>query len=107
MKNADVSNLLENIADLLEIKGETIFRVRAYRDAARAIESLSEPVEDVLERGEICEIPGIGESIAQKVREYLETGRSTYYESLQEEVSPGLASLLTVPGVGPKKARLF
>ncbi|HHX40598.1 MAG TPA: DNA polymerase/3'-5' exonuclease PolX [Armatimonadetes bacterium] len=107
MKNAEAAELLQNIADMLEIKGESPFRVRAYRDAARAIESLAEPIEAVAERDELEEIPGVGESIAAKLAEYLETGTLAYYEDLREQVRPGLAELLEVPGIGPKKAKLF
>ena len=107
MKNTDVAEFLENIADMLEIKGDSVFRVRAYHDAARSIESLNEPIEVIEQRGELCEIPGIGESIAAKIKEYIETGRSAYYDELRKQITPGLAELLQVPGVGPKKARLF
>lgn len=107
MRNAEVAEFLENIGDILEIKGETIFKVRAYRDAARTIGSLSEPVEDVAARGELTELPGIGESICGKIIEYLQTGRSEYYDDLRRQISPGLAELLEVPGIGPRKARLF
>ena len=106
-KNADVAEFLENIADMLEIKGESTFRVRAYRDAARRIESLAEDIQDITARGELQEIPGIGESLAAKIIEYLETGHSTYYDELKKQIKPGLAELLAVPGIGPKKARLF
>lgn len=107
IKNSDVAEFLENIADMLDIKGDSAFRVRAYREAARQIESLTEDVQDVIARGEICEIPGIGESIAAKIREFAEAGHSAYYDQLRKEVSPGLAQLLEVPGMGPKKAKLF
>ena len=107
VKNARVAEFLENIADMLEIKGESTFRIRAYRDAARAIESLEEDIEDIEKRGALTDIPGVGESIAAKVTEYIETGGSTYYEELKKQVKPGLAELLEVPGIGPKKARLF
>lgn len=106
-KNAQVAEFLENISDLLEIKGDSPFRVRAYRDAGRAIESLQEDIEDVEKRGALTEIPGVGESIAAKITEYLETGGSAYYDELKKQVKPGLAELLEVPGVGPKKAMLF
>jgi len=105
--NAEVVELLENIADMLEIKGESVFRVRAYRDAARSVDSLTQPLSVVIEQGDLCEIPGIGESIAAKIKEFVDTGHSQYYEELRESISPGVASLLQVPGIGPKKARLF
>lgn len=106
-KNAYVAEFLENIADLLEVKGESVFRIRAYRDAARAIEGLDEDIEQIAERGELDDIPHVGESIAAKITEYLDTGRSTYYEDLKKQVPAGLAEMIAVPGIGPKKAKLF
>ncbi|MHB0912912.1 MAG: DNA polymerase/3'-5' exonuclease PolX [Armatimonadota bacterium] len=106
-KNADVAELLENIGDMLEIKGESTFRVRAYRDAARSVLSLNEPVEEIVREDRLEEIPGVGESIAAKIREYVETGHLDYYDQLRKEVDPGVAELLEVPGIGPKKARRF
>ncbi len=107
MRNAEVAELLENIADILEIKGESTFKVRAYRDGARTVASLREPIEDVEQRGELMKLPGIGESICNRITEYLETGYSEYYDELRKQINPGLAEILEVPGVGPKKARLF
>ncbi|HAH85836.1 MAG TPA: DNA polymerase/3'-5' exonuclease PolX [Armatimonadetes bacterium] len=106
-ENAATVEFLDNIADMLEIKGENTFRVRAYRDAARQIENLTEDIQDILRRGELRSIPGIGEGIAEKLTEFLTTGHSEYYENLKKQVNPGVAELLTVPGIGPKKARLF
>ena len=104
-RNGEIAEFLENIADMLEIKGESVFRVRAYRDAARSVESLPEPVQVVIARGE--HVPGIGESIAGKISELVETGHSSYHDELRKQVNPGIAVLLTIPGIGPKKARLF
>jgi DNA polymerase (family 10) len=106
-KNAEVADFLENIADLLELKGESTFRIRAYREAARNIEVQPEDITEIIRKGKLCEIPGVGESIASKVREFLETGQSTYYEDLKKQVNPGLAQLIEVPGVGAKKAVIF
>ena len=106
-KNAYIAEFLENIADLLEIKGESVFRIRAYRDAARSIEGLEEDIEQIAERGELESIPHVGESIAAKITEYLDAGRSTYYEDLKKQVAPGVAEMIAVPGIGPKRAKLF
>jgi len=107
MKNAEVARLLEEIADLLEMKGETPFRVRAYRDAARRIEGLRENVATLAEENRLTDIRGIGPSIAAKISEFVKTGRSTYLEELAREFPEGMAELLEIPGVGAKKARLF
>lgn len=107
MKNADVARFLEEIADLLEMKGETPFKVRAYRDAARRIEGLRENVATLVEENRLTEIRGIGPSIAAKISEFVKTGRSSYLEDLAREFPKGMAELLEIPGVGAKKARLF
>ncbi len=107
MKNADVARLLEEIADLLEMKGETPFKVRAYRDAARRIEGLSENVATLVEENRLTEIRGVGSSIAAKISEFVKTGRSSYLEELAREFPEGMAELLEIPGIGAKKARLF
>ncbi len=107
MRNQDVAAFLDEIADLLELKGENRFRVGAYRTAASRIENLPEDVEDVWLAGQLENVPGVGESIAAKVGEFLQTGHATYLDDLRKEVPPGVRELLTVPGVGPAKAQLI
>lgn len=92
------------VADLLEMK-DVEWKPRAYRRAARSIESLSEPIEDVYKRGELQEIDGVGEAIAGKVQEFLETGELEYYEELKQELPVDIEALSSVEGVGPKTAR--
>lgn len=103
MKNKEVADILYEIADLLEAK-DVKFKPRAYRRAARNIESLSDPVEDVHERGELEEIDGVGESIAEKIGEYLKTGELAYYEGLKKDFPMDIEALTRVEGVGPKTA---
>ncbi|MGE5617835.1 MAG: DNA polymerase/3'-5' exonuclease PolX [Sphingomonadaceae bacterium] len=105
MRNAEVAAFLNEIADLLELKGDSRFRVGAYRTAASRIENLTEDVDDLWATGHLQDVPGFGESIAAKVGEFLETGRSAYLESLRKEVAPGLRELLKVPGIGPARAQ--
>src|SRR5438067_4750976 len=107
MRNADVARLFEDVADMLEVQGESGFRVRAYREAARQIAGLREPIEQVAARDELTGIPGVGKAISDKIREYLRTGRLVYYERLRETVPPGLVALLQVPGLGPRTAQLL
>lgn len=104
MKNQEIANVLYEIADFLEIEDEQ-YKPRAYRTAARNVESLSEPIEDVHERGELEEIPGVGESIAGKIAEYLETGEMAYYEQLQSDLPIDIEAITSVEGVGPKTAK--
>jgi DNA polymerase (family 10) len=106
-RNEDVARLLENIAKLVALKGESPYRVRAYREAARTISAMTEDVEDLHRAGRLQDIRGVGESIASKIGEYLDTGRSSYYESLKGEVPVAAVELLEVPGVGPVRARLL
>jgi len=108
MTNLEVANMLNQIASVLEIKGESIFKIRAYQEAATRIANLSEPIEEVWKRGELRNIPGIGESIAAKIEEYLLTGKCSYLEEIAKDVPAGLFQMLEVPGIGPKLAwRLY
>jgi DNA polymerase (family 10) len=106
MKNAEVAAVLSTIADLLELKGELVFKVRAYQRAARAIEYLQREVEDIVkgDSEKLREISGVGEAIAEKVTELVTTGRLDYYEKLKAEFPDGLLRLMDVPGIGPKTA---
>lgn len=106
MKNSETANILNKIADILEIQGET-FKPRAYRRAAQNIQNLGEAIEKVHERGELKKIPGIGEAIAKKVGEFLETGGVEYLDKLKSEVPEGLIRMLDIPGLGPKKVALI
>jgi DNA polymerase (family 10) len=107
MRNQEVAKILHDISVLLDIKGESRFRVVAYEEAARRIEGWPEPIEEVWKNGKLEDIPGIGQSIASKIAEYLATGKMTYYEELTKEIPPELIELTEIPGVGPKIARLL
>jgi len=106
MKNQEVSRVFNDIADLLEIKGENPFRIRAYRRAAMNIEGLSKDVAET-SKDELMKIPGIGKDLAGKVEEYVTTGRLQFYEDLKKEVPESLSMLLSIPGLGPKTAKLL
>jgi DNA polymerase (family 10) len=107
MRNAEVADTLNALGDLLEIKGENRFRVNAYRDAARHVEGLSESLETLAAEGRLREISGVGEAIAQKIQELVETGHLAYYDRLTAEVPASLRELLRIPGLGPKKIKLL
>jgi len=100
MRNQEVAKILHDISVLLDIKGESRFRVVAYEEAARRIENWPEPIEEVWKNGKLEDIPGIGQSIASKIAEYLATGKMTYYEELTREIPPELIELTEIPGVG-------
>ncbi len=104
--NATVAAAFEQIADLLDIQGANPFRIRAYRNAARTIGGLGTDVGTLLQRGEdLRELPGIGDDLAAKVREIVETGKSAFLDRLQKQVPPAVAELLRIPGLGPKRVR--
>jgi DNA polymerase (family 10) len=102
MRNAEVAQLLYNISELLEIKGENTFKIRAYAKAARAIEGTTEDIEKIAKEKRLKEIPGVGESIAEKIGEYLSEGKLEFYEELKNQVPKELHELLQIPGIGPK-----
>ena len=105
MKNADIARVFQDMADLLELKGENKFKIRAYQRAARAIEYLPKEIEIMLENGEDLQtIPGVGEAIAKKSIELINTGKLGAYEDLKAEFPEGITNLLEIPGVGPKTA---
>ncbi|MBC7330127.1 DNA polymerase/3'-5' exonuclease PolX [bacterium] len=106
MSNAQIAQIFYRIAELLDIKGENPFKVRAYEKAALVVESLSEPIEKVYREGRLKEIPGIGKSIAEKIGELIETGRLSYLEELEASIPAGVVELLKIPEVGPKTAWL-
>lgn len=105
--NLELARLLSEIADFLELKEESSFRVNAYRKGARAIEGLGEDVATVAARGELRKIAGIGAGLAEKIDEYLRTGTIAYHDTLRGELPAGLPALMTIPEVGPKTALLL
>ncbi len=104
MKNADIADIFQRIADMTEILGGDTFRINSYRKAARTLEELPEAVEDLSAAGRLEEIPGIGKSTAQKIRQYLATGKIEKHEELLTQVPPDLIGLMRLPGLGPKTA---
>lgn len=107
MNNRQVADILREIADMLEIKGEVIYKALAYRRAADSILSLGRDINDVWQEGKLRRIPGVGESLSKKLEELLSTGRLGYYERLREEIPPGVVEMLSIPTVGPKTAKLL
>jgi len=106
MKNQLVARILYEIADLLDLDG-VAFKPRTYRRAAGTIESLCAPVEDLVAEGKHFELPGVGEAIAKKIAEIVETGRLAYHEELKKKLPIDLFALTQVDGIGPKTAKLL
>jgi DNA polymerase (family X) len=107
VRNSEIAKIFYNMGDLLEIKGENPFKVRAYQRAAQNIESLTEELSEIARREELEKIPGIGKDLAQKILEMIQTRKLATYEDLRREVPEGLLELVSIPGLGPKKAKLL
>ena len=105
MDKEQIAQAFNNIATLLELKGENPFKSRAYLNAARAVEGLNEPLDKLLAEERLGEVKGIGESIQKKIVELMTTGRLAYYEELKAATPPGLVLMLEIPGLGPKKIK--
>ncbi|HLZ35592.1 MAG TPA: DNA polymerase/3'-5' exonuclease PolX [Nitrospira sp.] len=104
--NADVAAVFDEIADLLEIEGANRFRIRAYRNAAHTLRDLPRDVAAMVDAGEdLTELPGIGEDLAAKIKEIVETGTVAMLEEHRKTVPATLTTLLKIPGVGPKKVK--
>jgi len=109
MNNARVADVFDEIADLLEFQGANPFRLRAYRNAARTIRDLSEPLETIAAAPDrrLTDIEGIGEDLAEKIATLLQTGELPLHQELLAKVPTSVLALLRVPGLGPKKAAVL
>ncbi len=105
METREVIRILEEIALLLELKGENPFKARAYLNAARTLEGVSEPLADLAASGLLGDLPGIGEALRDKITALATTGRLPYYEELRAGFPPEIFDLLRIPGLGPRKVR--
>ncbi len=106
MKNQQIAKIFTEIAELLELKGENVFRIRAYRRAAQNLDGLSKDVSTLTDE-ELAAIPGIGKDLIGKIHEYLDKGTVKKHEELKKEIPAGVLDLLRIPGLGPKKAKQF
>jgi DNA polymerase (family 10) len=104
-ENARVADLLDEIGDLLELKGENVFRAVTYRAAAREIRDLREPIRAIYEAGNLATIPKVGSSVGEAIAQFLQGGKAKRHEELKAAVPEGLLTLLGVKGVGPATAR--
>jgi DNA polymerase (family 10) len=107
MENQLIAAVFDEMADLLELSGENPFRIRAYRNGARAIRDLPEPVTNILEdpQRQLAEIPGIGDTLAEKTQVLISTGSLPQLEKLRKAIPPVVLLMTRIPGLGPKKAR--
>lgn len=104
--NADVAAIFEEIANLLEIQGANPFRIRAYRNAARTVGELGRDIRTLLEKGEdLTQLPGVGDDLAAKIHEIVETGKCSMLDKLHKELPPAITELLKISGLGPKRVK--
>ena len=105
--NNELADIFDRIASLLEIKGEVVFKIRAYSRAAESLRALGEDVNTVAAEGRLDDIPGVGKAITEKIQELIATGHLGFLDRLENEVPTTLLELLEVPDLGPKKVALF
>jgi DNA polymerase (family 10) len=106
MKNQEIARIFNEISDLLEIKNDNPFRIRAYRRAALNVEGLTRNIEDLSEE-EMMKVPGIGKDLAAKITEYIKTGQIATHEELKKEIPSIVLALEAIPGLGPRTAMLI
>jgi len=107
MKNREVAAILARIADMLQVKGENPYKIRAYRKAAESIYHLDEDIAILYEKGRLKNVPGIGDAVEAKIGEILKTGSCAYYDRLSQEVPAGVLDMLAIPGLGYKSVKLI
>jgi DNA polymerase (family 10) len=106
MQNQDIANIFHEIADILEMQDENRFRIRSYRNAAIAIENLSEDIDDIYKKGALKDVSSVGVSIAEKIEELIKTGKCGFHQELLAKIPHGVVDIMRVPGMGPKHAML-
>jgi DNA polymerase (family 10) len=107
-RNAEIADVFDETADLLEIQGENPFRIRAYRNAARLLRGLKEEAADIRDAGrDLSGLPGIGEDLAGKIGEVIDTGGTEILRRLHRQLPHSIVELLRIPGLGPKRAKLL
>src|SRR5262249_4976735 len=106
MTNAEISKIFDRIAVMLELDGANVFRVRAYREAARVVAASVETMTSLAETpGALEELPGIGKDLAQKIRDLSSTGTTEMYRDLQKKYPVSLVELTELQGLGPKRVK--
>ena len=105
MHKADIVSILEDIAVLLELKGDNPFKIRAYLTGARALETMEEDLDELIARGNLGAVQGIGTALVDKIETLHATGELEYYSKLRASISPGLIEMLEIPGLGGKKVK--
>jgi len=107
MKNEEIADTLFQTAQMLELADENRFRIRAYNNAAQTLWNLTQDIEDLLKKGTLTELPGIGKGIAEKIEEYCTTGKMKEQEKLHKQFPSGLLEIMNLSGLGPKRTRFL
>ena len=107
MQNREIADIFERMADILEIKGDNVFRISSYRKAARIIYDLTEDVAVLVAEGRLDKVPGIGNAMMGNIVQYLEQGKISKYEELKKTIPEGVVKMLYIPGMGPKTVALI
>ena len=105
MTKREIADVLNDIATLMELKGENPFKIRAYSNGARKLETLDEDLDALIDEGTLSDIPGFGKALVEKVETLYKEGRLEFYETLKESIEPGLVLMLEIPGLGAKKIK--
>src|SRR6187431_3747485 len=107
MRNGEIAEAFEELGSLYELDGAVVYRVVAYRNAAKAIREAGVSVEELAKQGRAVELAGVGKTIAEKIDALLETGSIPSADKLKQRIPPGLVEITRIPGLGPKRARLL
>lgn len=105
MTKRDIADILKEIATLLELKGENPFKIRAYSNGARALESLEDDLNVLIGESRLSDVPGLGKALVEKIETLHETGSLEFYDKLKASIDEGLVSMLEIPGLGAKKIK--
>ena len=104
--NSEIAAIFNRYADMLEIKGANPFKVRAYRNAARTVENIGKPLEELVKEGyDLTKLPGIGADLSNYIKEIVTTGKFSKLEEIEEEIPPSLVEMLAIEGLGPKRIK--
>lgn len=105
MQNIEMAWIFTELADLLEIKGEDVYKIRAYRRAAEVLANLEVPVKELSRQRLLSKVPGVGKAIEAKIEEILQTGQLSKHQELLKEIPRGVLTIKELPGIGPSRAR--
>jgi len=105
MEKSAIAAVLDEIATLLELTGENPFKIRAYSNGARILETLTEDLDELIKTDKLAEIPGMGEALVDKITTLRRDGVLPFHQKLKASIPPGLLEVIKIPGLGPKKVR--